>query len=66
MTIVPDLRNTSWRKSRRSSGNNGNCVEVLPGLRGVRDSKNKDGGSLQLSDTAAEAFLASVKNGRFG
>jgi hypothetical protein len=38
--------NLTWRKSSRSGGTGGNCVEVASfpdGNRGVRDSKDPDG-----------------------
>lgn len=41
-----DLSRAEWRKSSKSSGNGGNCVEVarnLPGIVAVRDSKDPDG-----------------------
>ena len=39
----------SWRKSTRSSSNGGDCVEVadnLPGRVLVRDTKDRQGGTL--------------------
>ncbi|HTF12416.1 MAG TPA: DUF397 domain-containing protein [Asanoa sp.] len=44
MTDLSDLR---WRKSSRSSGNNGACVE-LAWLGVVRDSKNPTGPALAV------------------
>lgn len=44
-----DLSGAVWRKSSRSSGNGGQCVEVamnLPGVVAVRDSKDPDGPKL--------------------
>ncbi|WJK42663.1 DUF397 domain-containing protein [Solwaraspora sp. WMMA2056] len=49
-----------WRKSSRSTDNGGNCVEVagnLPGRVLVRDSKDRDGGTLAFSPTAWTSFL---------
>jgi len=63
----PDLAKAVWRKSSRSSGQNGNCVEVagnLPGIVAVRDSKNPTGSVLVVSPAVFGAFLASVKAGR--
>ncbi|WP_433267890.1 DUF397 domain-containing protein [Actinosynnema sp. CS-041913] len=62
-----DLPHLGWRKSTRSSGENGNCVEVArtPGLRALRDSKNPAGGVLFVGRRSAEAFLAGVKADRF-
>jgi hypothetical protein len=54
-----------WRKSSRSSGGTGNCVEVgVPADRSrvaVRDTKDRDGGTLVVSPMAFAAFLRSVK-----
>ena len=47
-----------WRKSRRSSGQNGNCVE-LSNLGAVRDSKNPEGPIL-LVDVLA--FVTALKS----
>ncbi|HEX2416936.1 MAG TPA: DUF397 domain-containing protein, partial [Micromonosporaceae bacterium] len=47
MTDIP--RNARWRKSSRSNGAGGNCVEVadnLPSIVAVRDSKNPEGPAL--------------------
>lgn len=55
-----DLTGTRWRKSTRSSGNGGDCVEVadnLPGVVGVRDSKDPEGPVLAFSPTAWRAFV---------
>jgi len=56
----------TWRKSRRSSGGGGNCVEV--GTREkenapvcLRDSKAPALGSLAISRTEFTALLDSVK-----
>jgi hypothetical protein len=41
-----DLTRAEWRKSNRSGGNGGDCVEVasnLPGIVAVRDSKDPHG-----------------------
>ncbi|MGH3862676.1 DUF397 domain-containing protein [Actinokineospora sp.] len=54
---------TQWRKSSRSGGNGGQCVEVaLVGERGaVRDSKNPEGGVLRTQGLAT--LVAAVKSG---
>jgi len=55
-----ELTGARWRKSSRSSGNGGNCVEVadnLPGLVAVRDSKDPSGPALTFTPTAWRAFL---------
>jgi len=49
-----------WRTSTRSSNNGGDCVEVadnLPGRVLVRDSKDRDGGSLSFGTDAWRAFV---------
>lgn len=52
----------AWRKSTYSSGNSPNCVEVGPGKQivGVRDTKNRDAGSLAISRTAWATFIHSI------
>lgn len=55
-----DLTGAQWRKSTRSSGNSGNCVEVadnLPGVVGVRDSKDRQGPVLTFTPESWRAFL---------
>ena len=57
---VMDLNNARWRKSSRSSGNGGDCVEVagnLPGVVGVRDSKDRGGPVLAFTPAAWRAFV---------
>lgn len=59
-----DLTNAIWRKSTRSGSSGGNCVEVadnLPGVVGVRDSKDPDGPALLFSPAAWRAFVANTK-----
>lgn len=60
---MPDLGAAQWRKSTRSGGNGGNCVEVadLYGAVGVRDSKDPDGPVLRFPLAAWRAFLGTVK-----
>jgi hypothetical protein len=57
---------SGWKKSSYSNGG-GNCVEVghVPGLVGVRDTKDREGGTLTVSTAAWSAFLAGVKAGEF-
>ncbi len=58
-----DLTGAAWRKSSRSSANGGDCVEVadnLPGVVGVRDSKDPAGPALAFVPAAWRAFVAQV------
>ncbi|MGW5364140.1 DUF397 domain-containing protein [Actinopolymorpha pittospori] len=57
---------SEWKKSRHS-GNGGNCVEVgqVPGLVSVRDTKDREGGTLTVPTAAWSAFLTGVKAGEF-
>lgn len=58
-----DLTNAIWRKSRRSGSSGGNCVEVadnLPGVVGVRDSKDPAGPALTFGPAAWRAFVTQV------
>ena len=53
---------TTWRKSSRSSGNGGACVEVAgAGTVLVRDSKDPDGPRLAFDHAAWETFTGKVK-----
>ncbi|MFI2268766.1 DUF397 domain-containing protein [Micromonospora aurantiaca (nom. illeg.)] len=55
-----DVTTPQWRKSTRSGGNGGACVEVadnLPGVVLVRDTKDRDGGTLHLSTAAWRSFV---------
>jgi hypothetical protein len=60
-----DLR---WRKSSYSGNGGGNCVEVasnLPGVVAVRDSKDREGPRLAVSDQTWSAFVRGIKSGQF-
>ena len=53
----------TWRKSTRSNGS-GDCVEVagnLPGVVGVRDSKDPAGPVLTFTPAAWTRFLTSTR-----
>ncbi|WP_440064531.1 DUF397 domain-containing protein [Streptosporangium sp. OZ121] len=63
-----DLSAAVWRKSSRSGGNGGQCVEVASNLAGVvavRDSKNPGGPKLLFAPTEWKSFIGSVKTGEF-
>lgn len=60
-----ELMGAHWRNSSRS-GSNDQCVEVatnlsgLPGVVGVRDSKDRSGPVLTVDAHAWRAFVAAV------
>lgn len=56
-----------WTKSSYSGGDNNDCVELaqVPGLVGVRDSKDPHGPKLGLRPAAARGLVAQIKAGRF-
>ncbi|MEO3923631.1 DUF397 domain-containing protein [Micromonosporaceae bacterium B7E4] len=59
-----DMTGARWRTASRSSNNGGDCVEVadnLPGRVLVRDSKDRDGGTLRFGPTAWRAFVGLAK-----
>jgi hypothetical protein len=65
---MADLTGAHWHKSTRSGGNGGDCVEVaanLPGIVAVRDSKDRDGGTLVFTPSEWTAFLDGVRKGEF-
>ncbi|MET8280323.1 DUF397 domain-containing protein [Micromonospora sp. NPDC005174] len=58
-----DLNGAVWRKSTRSGSGGGDCVEVadnLPGIVGVRDSKDPDGPALIFGPASWRAFVVEV------
>lgn len=60
-----DLSRAVWRKSSRSGGNGGQCVEVatnLPGIVAVRDSKDPGGSVLVVSREDWEGFIEDLKS----
>ncbi|KAB1914329.1 DUF397 domain-containing protein [Micromonospora sp. AMSO31t] len=59
-----DLTGVRWRKSTRSGSNGGACVEVadnLPGVVGVRDSKDPAGPVLTFTPQTWRAFVVFAK-----
>ncbi|WP_229399821.1 DUF397 domain-containing protein [Micromonospora okii] len=64
---MSDLTGARWRTSTRSGTNGGECVEVadnLPGVVGVRDSKDPTGPALTVRPAAWSAFVTDVKAAR--
>ncbi|EEP72975.1 hypothetical protein MCAG_03302 [Micromonospora sp. ATCC 39149] len=60
---MDDLTGALWRKSTRSGTNGGTLVEVadnLPGVVGVRDSKDPTGPALAFGPLAWRAFVAHI------
>ncbi|MFY1624431.1 DUF397 domain-containing protein [Micromonospora sp. WMMD723] len=58
-----DLNGVRWRKSTRSNGGGGACVEVADELSGVvlvRDSKDPGGPVLAFDPYAWRAFVAAT------
>jgi hypothetical protein len=53
----------TWRKSTRSGGQSGQCVEVagLTGIVGIRDSKNPAGPKLVVSRAVFGRLVDGVK-----
>jgi Domain of unknown function (DUF397) len=62
------MNDSTWRKSSYSSAQ-GNCVEVCtsqPGVVAVRDSKDRYGHEITVSDQAWSALVQRIKQGEFG
>lgn len=62
------MNDPTWRKSGRSdSGTQVNCVEAarLPGVIGVRDSKNPQDGHLAVTSEGFAQLLTAVKAGEY-
>lgn len=60
---MEDKVDPRWRKSTRSSGNGGACVEVGDQARGVlvRDTTNRKGETLAFTADAWASFTATLK-----
>ncbi|SCL31641.1 DUF397 domain-containing protein [Micromonospora inyonensis] len=59
-----DLIGATWRKSTRSGSGGGDCVEVadnLPGVVLVRDTKDREGGTLHITPSAWQSFVDLAK-----
>lgn len=57
------MKLTAWRTSSHSPNGSGNCVEVAAASDavGVRDTKARERGHLEVSRTAWAAFVRSVR-----
>ncbi|GAB3984881.1 DUF397 domain-containing protein [Plantactinospora veratri] len=63
------MTSANWRKSTRSGTNGGACVEVadnLPGIVLVRDTKDRDGGTLAFGPAHWRAFVGLARQHRPG
>jgi hypothetical protein len=67
MVSQEELDNASWRKSSRSDGNTGNCVNMasLGAYCAVRDSKDPHGTALIFGTAAFRTFFAEIRRGKF-
>jgi hypothetical protein len=61
------MGSVTWRKSTRSGGNGGDCVEVaeLDDSVGLRDSKDPAGPILRFGNAAWRAFVTGVRRDMF-
>ncbi|GIG89152.1 DUF397 domain-containing protein [Plantactinospora endophytica] len=62
------LSGAAWRKSSRSNGHGGECVEVagnLSGVVGVRDSKDPAGPVLTFAPAAWRSFVWTLPSREF-
>jgi len=61
--------NVTWRKSRRSGPQGGNCVEIADlsdGQIAMRNSRFPDGPALVFTSAEWHAFVGGAKDGEFG
>jgi hypothetical protein len=65
--MTANLSGVVWRKSSRSGGNGGNCVEVatVGATVAVRDSKDPNKGVLVFTRNEWKDFLDATKGGEF-
>lgn len=61
--MTPDWSKAVWRKSSRSNGSGGQCVEIaiMCGFMAVRDSKNPSGPLIVFPSDVFGSFLTSLK-----
>lgn len=58
------MTGAQWRKSTKSGNNGGSCVEVadnLPGVVLVRDTKDREGGTLKFNPSSWQSFVDLAK-----
>ncbi|MEU5880427.1 DUF397 domain-containing protein [Spirillospora sp. NPDC047279] len=62
---MTDLTGAHWRRSSRSDGHGGECVELadIGSSVAVRDSKNPDGPHLTFGRATLSAFVEKVRDG---
>jgi hypothetical protein len=62
-----NVAGAAWRKSSRSSGNGGDCVEVavIDQMIKVRHSKDPNGAVLTFTPSEWRAFVDGVKDNEF-
>jgi hypothetical protein len=58
-----DLSHARWTKSSHSNGNGGACVEIAatPEVVGVRDTKDRAGGTLTFTPKTWTTFLTALR-----
>ncbi|PRY35398.1 DUF397 domain-containing protein [Umezawaea tangerina] len=63
--MSPELRTAVWRKSSRTGGSGGQCVEIAmcSTVSGVRDSKDPRGPVLEFRRASLVSFLNNIKMG---
>ena len=67
-TPAAELPEVTWRKSRRSGPQGGNCVEVarlVDGQVAVRDSRYPAGPALEFTAAEWAAFVGGARDGDF-
>jgi hypothetical protein len=65
---MTDFTGAAWRKASQSSNGHASCVEVtgsVPGVIGVRDSKDPGGPALEFGPAEWAEFTNSIKAGVF-
>jgi hypothetical protein len=62
-----DVNALTWEKSHKSGVFEDNCVEVGtgPGVRAVRNTKDRDGAVVFFTESEWKAFVDGVRDGQF-